>query len=113
MSFVLGIPLLIVMLAVFAWIDVVVYIGYVAPLWRDRVLTQRIMDEHRDRGDYAHLLKWSQIEEKPETRAFRRWEYVSTSENLPDPGMARMLFAILLLGEVLATVGLIAFFLAS
>lgn len=100
MSYVLGLPVLALLLAVFTWLDAVLYVGYVAPLWRDRALTRRIMDEHRASGDYVHarLLEWSEVEEKPETRIYQRWRFISTCEFSHEPTEA-----------VIGLVGLVAF----
>lgn len=93
---------LVFLLALFAWIDYVAYVMYVAPLWRDRALTRRILDEYRARSGYlpARMLEWSEVEEKPETQIYQRWRFLSTCEFCHEPTEAVIGFAGLVIFEL-------------
>lgn len=72
----------------FAWLDYQIFKAWVEPLLSDQALTKRILWERRDQGVSTSLLKWSQVDAKPKTRTYRRWEYVDLCEYMIEPWFA-------------------------
>lgn len=82
----------------FVWLDYLIFKEWVEPLLSDHALTKRILWERRDQGVSTSLLKWSQVDAKPKTRTYRRWEYVELCEDMVEPWFAA--FGLIVIGGI-------------